>query len=349
MGEPALSERRREVLQAVIEEHIETAEPVGSRAVAKHSHFGLSPATIRNTMADLEELGYLDQPHPSAGRVPTDKAYRFYVDILGTQARLPERETAFLRAHFTGPEVGVEQMMAATSVRLSALSGMTGVLLAPPLKQTRLASVNLIPLPNDRALAVIITEADWVTTQNLTLEPRMAPEDLRELGHQITRRFRGKTFQEILEEVAAPPDPLDPLHARMGTLVEQIFAPLRARSLYVGGAINILEHPEFLDIDTMRAIFRVFEEKERLIDLLSELADASGVCVVIGKENPFEEIQECSLVTSAYVYANQVLGILGVVGPKRMPYSRVISLVAETAGRVSESLSRYRQQLYLPS
>jgi len=271
------------------------------------------------------------------------------VDTVGGQACLPESEPARLRTRFPRPQAGIEQMMAETSVRLSALSRMTGVFLAPPLKQTRLAAINLIPLPNDRALAVVITEADWVTTRTLTLEPRLSPEDLREAGRQLTRRFRGKTFQEILEEVAAPPDPLDPLHARMGTLVEQIFSPLRDRSLYVGGAINILEHPEFWDIATMRALLRTFEEKDRLIDLLSSLADEDRVQVIIGSENPFEEMQECSLVTSPYVYEAQVIGMLGVVGPKRMPYSRVISLVAETAQLVSESLSRYRQQLYLPS
>jgi heat-inducible transcriptional repressor len=347
--DPALDERRCEVLRAVIEEYTETAEPVGSRAVAKHSRLGLSAATIRNTMADLEELGYLDQPHPSAGRVPTDTAYRFYVDTFSGQTRLSESETARLHSHFAGLQSGVEEMMAETSVRLSALSRMTALLLAPPLKQTRLASINLIPLPNDRALAVVITETAWVTTRVLSLESQVAPEELRELGRQLSRRFRGRTFQEILEEVAAPQDPLDPLHARMGPLVKQIFLTLRDRSLYVGGAINILEHPEFWEIATMRALLRTFEEKQRLMDLLSELADESGVQVVIGRENPFEEMQECSLVTSAYVYENQVLGMLGVLGPKRMPYSRVISLVTETAGLVSQSLTRYRQQLYLPS
>ncbi len=346
---PMLDERCHEVLRAVIEEYIETAEPVGSRAVAKHSRLGVSAATIRNAMADLEELGYLDQPHPSAGRVPTDKAYRFYVDAFRGRTRLSESETARLRSHFAGLQSGGEEMMAETSVRLSALSRMPALLLAPPLQQTRLASINLIPLRNDSALAVVTTETDWVTTRILILESRVAPEELRELGRQLTRRFGGRTFQEILEEVADPQDPLDPLHTRMGPLVKQIFSTLRDRSLYVSGAINILEHPEFWDIPTMRAILWTFEEKQRLIDLLSRLADESGVHVLIGRENPFEEMQECSLVTSAYVYENRALGVLGVLGPKRMPYSRVIPLVVETAELVSQSLSRYRQQLYLPS
>lgn len=349
MAGPALDERHREVLRAVIEEHIETAEPVGSRAVARHSRLGVSPATIRNTMADLEELGYLDQPHTSAGRVPTDKAYRFYVDAFSGRPALSEGETARLRGHFAGLQAGVEEVMAETSVHLSMLSRMTAILLAPPLKQTRLASISLIPLPNDRALAVVLTETNWVTTRVLSLETPVAAEELRELGRQLTRRFGGRTFQEILDEVTAPQDPLDPLYARTGPLVRRIFSSLRDRSLYVGGAINLLEHPEFWDVETMRELLRAFEEKERLIDLLSRLAEAGGVHVLIGRENPFAEMRGCSLVASPYVYENRVLGMLGVLGPRRMPYARVISLVAETAGLVGQSLSRYRQQLYLPS
>lgn len=349
MTEPVLDERRRQVLSAVLLEYIETAEPVGSRSVAKRHGLGLSPATIRNAMADLEEMGYLSQPHTSAGRVPTDKAYRFYVDHPVGDS-LPEfAEASELRRHYAGTLGGAEQLMEQTSFHLSALSRMTGVLLAPPLKQTVLGRIELIPLSNERALAVVITESGWITTRTLSLESRVVAEDLWEIGRQLTRRFRGRTFQEILEELSAPADPLDPLRARAGTLVDQVFSLLRDRTLYIGGAINILDHPEFWDIETMRNLLRAFEEKDRLIDLLSQQAEERGVRVMIGRENPYEEMQECSLVTSAYTYRDQALGILGVVGPKRMPYSKVITLVEETARLVSQALSRQRQELYLLS
>lgn len=349
MTEPLFDERWRQVLTAVLLEHIETAEPVGSRSVAKRHRLGLSPATIRNTMADLEEMGFLSQPHTSAGRVPTDKAYRFHVDNLVGDLQLEPAEATELRRHYAGTPGGAEQLMEQTSFHLSALSRMTGVLLAPPLKQTALARIDLIPFSNERALAVVITESGWITTRTLSVESRLAAEDLREVGRQLTRRFRGKTFQEILEDLSAPTDPLDPLRARAGALVDQVFSLLRDRTLYVGGAINILEHPEFWDIETMRNLLRAFEEKDRLIDLLSQRAEENGVQVMIGRENPYEEMQECSLVTSTYTYRDQALGILGVVGPKRMPYSRVITLVEETARLVSQTLSRQRQELYLLS
>ncbi len=349
MADPFLDERRQQVLTAVLLEYIETAEPVGSRSVAKRHRLGLSPATIRNAMADLEEMGYLSQPHTSAGRVPTDKAYRLYVDTLGGDPEAELVEARELRRHYAGTPGGAEHLMEQTSFYLSALSRMTGVLLAPPLKQTVLARIELIPLSNERALAVVITESGWITTRTVSLESRVVAEDLREIGRQLTRRFQGRTFQEILEDLSAPVDPLDPLRARAGSLVDQVFSLLRDRTLYIGGAINILDHPEFWEIETMRNLLRAFEEKDRLIDLLSQQAAEQGVRVMIGRENPFEEMREWSLVTATYTYRDQALGILGVVGPKRMPYSKVITLVEETARLVSQNLSRQRQELYLLS
>jgi heat-inducible transcriptional repressor len=344
-----LDQRRRQVLQAVICDYVETAEPVGSRSVAKRYHFGLSPATIRNTMADLEEMGYLSQPHPSAGRLPTDKAYRLYVDELAREERQIGGEVARLRQHYSNPQGGAERLMEETSARLSVFSRMTGVLLAPPLKQTYLARLELIPLSKDRALAAVITDAGWVTTRTLSVEPITAAEEIRDLGRQLTRRFQGKTFQQILDEWAAPKDPLDPLWTRTGSLADQILSLLSERTLYVSGAINMLEHPEFWEIETMRPLLKALEEKARLIDLLSEQAREGGVQVMIGNENPCEEMCGCSLVTSSYTYRDHVLGTLGVVGPKRMPYGKVIALVEEASRLVSQALSRHRQELYLPS
>jgi heat-inducible transcriptional repressor len=325
MGDTHLDERRRQVLLAVIAEYVESAEPVGSRSVARHHMRGLSAATIRNTMADLEEMGYLSQPHTSAGRVPTDKAYRFYVD------------------HLRGMSWGDRT---APSAREPAPPPRAGA--AERLQQTALDRIELVPLAEGRALVVVVTDTGWVTTQPLTVESRLDREDLREIGRALTRRFRGMTFQAILDEVAAPADPLDPLWTRSRALVDQVVALLRARTLYVSGALNMLDHPDLGDVSAVRRLLHAFEEKARLIDLLSRLAQERGVRVVIGGENPVEELREVSLVASTYTYRDQVLGVLGVVGPRRMPYSDVISLVDETARLVSASLSRVRSDLYLP-
>jgi heat-inducible transcriptional repressor len=336
--------RHRDVLIATIREYIDSAEPVGSRALVKRHFPHLSPATIRNAMADLEDMGYLAQPHTSAGRVPTDKAYRFYVESFppaqgpggGALARSPRR-------------AGVDGFMEQASSHLSSATRLTGLLLAPPLKHTTIARVDLVPLEDDRALAVIVTDAGWMTVREVSLDPPLGPDEVRRIARELTRRFRDRTVEAIVAMEQAPTDPLDALHTRARAITEQIVAMLRGRTLYVSGAINMLDHPEFWDLETTRQLLRTFEHKERLAELMTTLAADDGVRVMIGDENPVSEMRECTLITSTYMYRDQVLGILGVVGPRRLPYPEVISVVNETARQVTEVLSRVRQDLYLPS
>jgi heat-inducible transcriptional repressor len=348
MVSAALDQRSREVLVAVIAEYVQSAEPVGSRAIARRHIRGLSPATIRNVMADLEDMGYLSQPHTSAGRVPTDKAYRFYVDHL---ARVPWiGADAEVAARPSLPHAdAAEQLMAATPARLSLHTHMTGMLLAPPLEHTALDRIELVALGEERALAVIVTDTGWVTARAISLGARLGGEELREIGRALTRRYRGQTFRAILDDVAAPADPLEPLWTRSRSLLEQVAGVLRDRTLYLSGATNLLDQPDFSDVSSMRSLLRAFEEKAQLVDLLSRMAAERGVQVMIGSENPVEEMRECSLIASIYTYRDQALGVLGVVGPRRMAYADVIRLVDETARLVSESLSRVKHQLYLPS
>jgi len=171
----------------------------------------------------------------------------------------------------------------------------------------------------------------------------------RAIGRELSRRFGGRTVEQIVDMESAPSDPLDALHTRARAVTDQIVALLNGRTLYVSGAINMLDHPEFWDIETTRDLLRTFEQKERLADLMTTLAKAEGLRVMIGEENPYAEMRECTLITSTYLYHDQVVGILGVVGPRRLPYPDVISVVNDTARHVTEALSRVRQDLYLPS
>lgn len=336
--------RHRDILIALIREYVDSAEPVGSRLLAKRHFKALSPATIRNVMADLEEMGYLAQPHTSAGRVPTDKAYRFYVESFPQPAGggrpaepLPARAS------------GIDAFMERTSGYLSTQTRMTGLLLAPPLEQTTIDRIEIIPLEDDRALAVVVTDAGWVTARALALDPPLGADDVRKVGRELTRRYRGRSVHDIVEMESAPDDPLDELHTRARGVTEQIVALLSGRTLYVSGAINMLDHPEFWDIEQTRDLLRVFEQKERLADLMASLAENEGLRVTIGEENPYSALRECTLITSTYMYRNQVLGVLGVVGPRRLPYPDVIAVVNETARAVTDALARVRQDLYLPS
>jgi heat-inducible transcriptional repressor len=348
MAVAALDQRNRQVLLAVIAEYVETGEPVGSRAVARRHIRGLSPATIRNAMADLEELGYLVQPHTSAGRVPTDAAYRFYVDHLQRVPWVSGKAPAVAPPAVVPHADAADRLMAETPARLSSGTHMMGVLLAPPLKHTALDRIELVALDGERSLAVLVTDTGWVTARPLAASPRGGSEELREMGRALTRRFRGKTFQEILDDLTTPADPLDPLWTRSRSVLDEVVALLRDRTLYISGATNMLDHPDLSDTATLRSVLRAFEDKARLVDLLSRMAQDRGLHVMIGSENPVEDMRGCSLITSTYSYRDQVLGVLGVVGPRRMPYAEVISVVDEAARLVSNSLSRVRQQLYLP-
>src|SRR5436309_10217910 len=209
--------RHREVLIAVIREYVDSAEPVGSRVLAKRHFPNLSPATIRNAMADLEEMGYLAQPHTSAGRVPTDKAYRFYVNSF-PPSQAPEAPAA--TGTLPTRHSGIDGFMERTSSHLSVATKLTGLLLAPPLKWTTLARVELIPLAEDRALAVLVTDAGWITARAITLDPPLVADDLRKIGRELTRRFRGRTVEEIVEMEKSPDDPLDELHTRAWDVTE---------------------------------------------------------------------------------------------------------------------------------
>ena len=338
--------RHHDVLVAVIREYIDSTEPVGSRNLAQRHFPNLSAATLRNVMADLEEMGYLVQPHTSAGRVPTDKAYRFYVESFPPA---PSAKPAMAGDTLPARRSGIDGFMERTSSHLSSATRLTGLLLAPPLKKTTLARVELIRLEDDRALVVMVTDAGWVTARAVTLDPPLSAEEVRAVGRELNRRYNGRTVQDVIDLETAPADPLDALHTRAPGVIEQIVAQLRGRTLYVSGAINMLDHPEFWNIETTRELLRTFEQKERLADLMTQLAGDDGLSVTIGEENPVAEMRECTLITSTYTYRDQVIGILGVVGPRRLPYPEVISIVNETARHVTDALSRVRQDLYLPS
>src|SRR4030095_8061107 len=225
---------------------------------------------------------YLVQPHTRAGRVPTDKAYRFYVESFP-----PPQSAKVARPGDTLPQrrSGIDGFMERTSSHLSTATKLTGLLLAPPLKQTTLARVDLIPLEDDRALAVLVTDAGWVTARAVTLDPPLGIEEVRAIGRELNRRYRRRTVQDVVDMKAEPSDPLDPLHTRARAVTEQIVAVLRGRTLYVSGAINMLDHPEFLNLETTRELLRTFEQKERLADLMTELAGSEGVNVTIGEAN----------------------------------------------------------------
>src|SRR5262249_40190976 len=253
--------------QAVLFEYTLTAEPVGSRQLAKKYALGLSPATIRNTMGDLEEMGYLGQPHTSAGRGPTDKADRLYVDRLKGPAEPGRGGPHPPQRQVSGTRSEIDDLMEATSAQLSELSHYAAVILAPPLQHTRLERVDLIPVEGDRAIVVLATETGWGMSRILAFEEPVPRSEVREVARLLTQRYAGLTFLEIRSQVA---DAVSPAVAervlRVAAYVaRKVFQSLWDRNLYVGGAMTMLDQPEF-SIGTMRALLKTFEEKRQLIE-----------------------------------------------------------------------------------
>ncbi|TYO96816.1 heat-inducible transcription repressor HrcA [Geothermobacter ehrlichii] len=337
-----LSERNRFILEAIIEEHIATAEPVGSRTVARRHPLGLSPATIRNVMADLEELGYLKSPHTSAGRVPTEKGYRFYVDSLLQVRKLTPSEQKKLSSSYQLRGRKVEEVLRDISRTLSSISRYTGLVMAPRLETTVFRHIEFLPLSQGRVLVILVTHSGLV--QNKIIEPGepISPRELEQISAYLNQTLAGLSIQQvkrkIFAEMEAEKARYDSLLAKTLALSREALEENLGTEVFIEGTSNILEQPEFANVETMRELFRAFEQKGRLIDLLNRSQEAQGVQIFIGSETGIEGIEGCSLITSHYSNKRGTIGALGVIGPSRMNYSAVIPIVDYTARLLSQVL-----------
>jgi heat-inducible transcriptional repressor len=343
MPATALDDRRREVLRALIQLHVDTGEPVGSENLSRALHRALSPATLRNLMADLEALGYLDHPHTSAGRVPTDEGYRVYVDSLMGPRPLAPSEAEAIAAELRSTDASAEQTMGRASQVLSRLSRHVGFVLAPDIARTSFRHVDLVPLAPPRILVVMVSATGLVTHKVIEVEEHLSPSDLQACANYLNVHFAGLTLAEIrsrlLELMHEEKALYDSLLQNVVALGERAFAvPEGDASVYLDGTSNILSQPEFEDLERMRALFRTFEEKSRLVRILNACIAGDGIRVLIGHENPDPELRDLSLVTArCHVDGEPAFG-LGVLGSTRMEYAHVVSLVDHVARAVSEVL-----------
>ncbi len=335
--------RHQGVLRAIVQDYIRTAEPVGSRTISRKYGFSLSPATIRTIMADLEELGYLAQPHTSAGRVPTDKGYRLYVDNLMDRTPLSREEVEQIEQH-VGPSASeLDDLSREAGKLLSALSPYVAVALAPRLQDCRLQRAEFILQGRDRVLAILLAENAMVHHRMIALEEPIAQDDLDRMARCLSDMLKGRTLGEVrdllLSQMAEEKAQYDRLLAQALRLGVQALAGEAEADMYVAGAARIADQPEFADVHKMKSLYTAFEEKSKLVILLSECLRGEGCRIFIGSEIPVEDIKELSVVASPYGRQGQVLGVLGVVGPTRMDYGRAVALVETTATFLSRSLS----------
>jgi heat-inducible transcriptional repressor len=341
---PNLTARDREVLEAIITDYIQTAEPVGSRTVSKKQNIGLSPATIRNVMADLEEMGFLTQPHTSAGRVPTDRAFRFYVDSILAVRNLTLVDRDRIEMGFQDEKMDINDSMKRASSLLSLLSKQTGVVLAPRFGSNIFKHIEFIKLREKTILVIIVCRTGEVQNKLIEADEHMSQDELDKYSRYLTEIMGGLSLIEarrkILEEMKKEKVLFDKLMYRALQLSQKALEDEGEGDLYIEGKTNILQSPEFADMEKIRSLLQAFEEKTKIVKLLDKALFAHGIQIFIGAENEFNEMKDCSVIAAPYSRENFTLGTLGVIGPTRMDYSSIIPIVDYTArilGKILES------------
>lgn len=342
------NERNREILHWVIATYTVTGKPVGSRKIARHSKEQLSAATVRSIMADLEEMGYLHQPHASAGRVPTEKAYRFYVDYLLKRRNLSSRDKDLIDRDLRLDD-SPEHLMARTSQILSRVSKNVGIVVSPPISRVALKHVQFVKLADNRILVILVSRSGIVQNRVIHYSEDISQTELDQAARYIVEHFVDRTLFEIrgqiLKMIQQEQALYDKFMQRIITLSTQAFSDagneLEAE-VYLDGASNLIKTPEFSDINRMKLLFETIEQKNRLAALISRCieVDSQEVRITIGSENALQGIEDCALITSRYVVDEATHGSLAILGPTRMEYARAISLVdyvARLFGRVLET------------
>lgn len=340
--EPILSPRDREILRDVIRTFITTGEPVSSRSVAKHERHGVSSATIRNVMADLEDLGFLSQPHSSAGRVPTEDGYHFYIDSLMPSRQLSERDRAFIDAELGASGVDGERLMSSASQLLSELSNQVGIVQTPSIAETVLKSISFVPLSGTKVLCVVVSANGFVDNKLLeTTSPLEAGELLR-ISNYVTDNFSGLTVRQIRDRLIAMMAEerarVDKLLASAIELARNALDLGEGQDVFVKGTDSLLKQPELASLDRVQRLLNTFADRAGLVQLLNQLMSGQGVRVLIGEDSELTQALDFSLVATTYGVAGRPLGALGVFGPSRMPYQKLIPLVTYFGERLSRAL-----------
>lgn len=337
-----LSQRQRLILQSIVDDYIRTAEPVGSRSISKRKDVGFSAATIRNEMADLEELGYLEQPHTSAGRIPSNLGYRFYVDHLIPTIRPPRNEIKALRNLFALKIDELEQMIAETAKILAQITNYTTIILGPQVFGTKLKHIQVVPLSERVAVSVIVTDTGHVEKRRIKVPEGISLTSIEKLVNLLNAKLVGvplyklkdTVYEKLREELLRHVDQCEYV---LDLAAELLQADPNVK-VHFSGTTNMLDQPEFRDLEKMKGILSLFEEGKTVLQLFPLMEE--GVQVRIGHENNLEEVSQCSIVSATYTLKGRPLGIIGVLGPTRMNYKKVIGLLDILTKDFSEHLRR---------
>ena len=337
-----LDNRKKRILQAIIKDYIFTAEPVGSRTIARKYGMGVSPATIRNEMADLEEMGFLEQPHTSAGRIPSERGYRYYVDCLMQKEKLSFDEEDLIQREYRSKIDDVGQVIHVTGQLLSQLTSYTAVVQKPKIGFSSFKNIQLLGMDKERAMLVAVMDNGIVQHRMIEVPGSITGNDLAAISAVLNAKLSGFTMEsikntlikEIYIELASYRRTLD----LVLDVLRYSLASDNDDKIYLGGLFNILNQPEFQNVEKLKTLLGLLEQEDLLSNLMAADLSNSGVTVRIGGEISYQGMQDCSMVMAIYGVKGQPIGSLGVLGPTRMDYSKVISVVEYMTRKLSFAL-----------
>lgn len=340
MAEVQLDERKMKILQAIIRNYLETGEPVGSRTISKYTDLNLSSATIRNEMADLEELGYIVQPHTSAGRIPSDKGYRLYVDHMMSDK---EREVNEMKELLLEKEDRIERLLQQVAKVLAVNTNYATMISSPQMAGNKLKFIQLTKVDPHQILAVIVVEGNVIKNHMLQTDEELSDENILKLNILLNTQLNGLSLHEIsLGRIAAIKQQAGIYSGIIGDVVDAVAQAIQSEEemeIYTSGANNIFKYPELADQKRASELISAFEEKQELTQLVQEtLADetSTGIQVYIGNEAPVATMRDCSVVTATYDLGDGMKGTIGIIGPKRMDYEKVVSNLKTVMNQLEE-------------
>ncbi|TKC19969.1 heat-inducible transcriptional repressor HrcA [Robertmurraya kyonggiensis] len=340
-----LSDRQLLIFQVIVDDFIRSAQPVGSRSLSKKEEIQFSSATIRNEMADLEELGFLEKTHTSSGRIPSEKGYRFYVDHLLSPQQLDAKDVDSVRSIFAERIFEMEKLVQKSAKILSELTNYTSIVLGPAVRENKLRRIQIVPLNNEAAIAIIVTDTGYVENKMFHLPPGIDTGDIEKFVNILNERLTGVPLEElnskIYKEVAfVLSQHIRSYDAMLSSIADSLKLPVNER-LFFGGKTNMLSQPEFHDFVKIKNLLTMIEHEEDMYDIIRQ--NPSGINVKIGKENGVSAMEDCSLITATYSIASEQLGTIAILGPTRMEYSRVISLLQFLSTDLSTALTKLYQ------
>ncbi|MBO8177616.1 MAG: heat-inducible transcriptional repressor HrcA [Bacillus sp. (in: Bacteria)] len=337
-----LTDRQLLILQVIIDDFIRSAQPVGSRSLSKKEEISFSSATIRNEMADLEELGLIEKTHTSSGRIPSQKGYRFYVDHLLSPQKLNAKDISTIRSIFAERIYEMEKVVQKSAKILSELTNYTAIVLGPAVRENKLKRLQIVPLNKETAIAIIITDKGHVENRMFTLPPNIEVNDIEKLVNILNERLVGVSLTDLKDKIYSEialvlRNHIEHYDLILHTIAEALNVSTNEK-MFFGGKTNMLNQPEFHDIQKVRKLMDMIEHEEGIYELVR--SKSKGINVKIGKENKNSAMENCSLITATYSVGSDQMGTIAILGPTRMEYSRVISLLQFLSNDLTSTLTK---------